>query len=197
MIATAYFFIRNKLFYKKNILQHPNTKIFGVQNIISPKGLEIGMNYVGFTHNKDVTLLNINGTLNLKGFYTIGIGCRFDIAPNAIVQIGSGGYINPFSKIIINNGLQIGDNCIISWECQFLDEDFHTISYEGKRNKNNSIVIGNNVWIGSGVKILSGSIIPDNCVIAAYSIIKGQFDEKNCLIGGHPAIIIKRNIHWN
>ena len=50
--------------------------------------------------------------------------------------------------------------------------------------------IGNNVWSGCGVKIYKGTVIPDNCVIASNSIVKGVFKEENSLIGGNPASII-------
>lgn len=35
------------------------------------------------------------------------------------------------------------------------------------------IVIGNNVWIGLNVIVLKGSIIGDNTIIAAGSVVKG------------------------
>ena len=92
--------------------------------------------------------------------------------------------------------LVIGDNCAISWDCQFLDEDFHNISYSGKRKVENSIIIGDNVWIGCGVKIYKGTVIPNGCVIASDSIVKGAFYVENSLIGGNPAKTIKENIEW-
>lgn len=125
--------------------------------------MNIGVNYVGFISPKDRTYLNINGELIIDGNYTIGRGCRFDIGENAVVEIGTGGYINANIKIIIMNGLSRGVNCSISWDCQFLNEDFHTISYEGKLEKSNKIIIGNNVWIVFGVKIYKGTHIPNGC----------------------------------
>jgi acetyltransferase-like isoleucine patch superfamily enzyme len=92
--------------------------------------------------------------------------------------------------------LTIGDNCLISWDCQFLDDDFHEIIYANKKNSENSIKIGNNVWIGCGVKIYKGTVIQDNCVIASNSIVRGVFNSQNSLIGGNPAKIIKENINW-
>jgi acetyltransferase-like isoleucine patch superfamily enzyme len=171
-------------------------KINGIENIETNGRLKIGLNYVGFIHKSDKTYLNINGKLSFKGDYSIGRGCRFDIGTNGIVSIGNGGYTNANTTFIIMHQLTIGDNCAISWDCQFLDEDFHEIFYDGKKNHDNSIIIGNNVWIGCGVKIYKGTVIPDNCVIASNSIIKDVFKEKNSLIAGNPAKIIKRNVQW-
>jgi len=185
-----------RLIYKKTILLHQKATIKGVKNIQCHKRLEVGIEYVGFMHKRDKTYLNIKGKLSIKGNYLIGRGCRFDIGENACVTIGDGGYINCNSSIIIMHKLSIGDNCAISWNCQFLDEDFHIIDYEEKKDIPNSIEIGNHVWIGCGVKIYKGTKISDGCVVASDSVVKGIFDKENCLIGGNPAKILKENINW-
>ena len=92
--------------------------------------------------------------------------------------------------------LDIGDNCAISWDCQFLDEDFHEISYSDKHKTENAIIIGDNVWIGCGVKIYKGTVIPRGCVLASDSVVKGKFHIENSIIGGNPAKVIKENIEW-
>ena len=186
-----------KIIYKKNILAHEKVLIKGIQNIKTENQLRIGVDYVGFCSPKDYTYLNISGQISFESKYSIGRGCRFDIGEGALVKIGKGGYINPFSMLIIMHKLTIGDNCVISWNVQILDEDFHSIQYNNKVEKNKEILIGNNVWIGSGVQIFQGTVIPDGCVVASNSIVRGIFYEKNCIIGGNPAKIIKEKINWN
>jgi acetyltransferase-like isoleucine patch superfamily enzyme len=186
----------NRLIYNKAILLHHKTTIKGIKNIQCHKRVDIGIEYVGFMHRTDKTFLNIDGKLNIKGNCSIGRGCRFDIGKDAVVSIGEGTCINCNSSIIIMHKFSIGDDCTISWNCQILDDDFHTIDYEGKKDTSNSIEIGNHVWIGCGVKIYKGTKIPDGCVIASDSVIKGKFDKMNCLIGGNPAKILKENIQW-
>ncbi len=121
----------------------------------------------------------------------------FDIGDGAEVNIGNDGYMNCNTNLIIMHRLDIGDNCVISWDCQLLDDDFHEISYEGKKEQENGIIIGNRVWIGCGVKIYKGTVIPDGCVIAANSIVRGVFTENKALIGGFPAKVIRENISWD
>ena len=187
-------FYRVKL--KKTFLLHQNVTIRGIENIETEGKLYVGINYVGFINHSDKTYLNINGKLKFNGNYSIGRGCRFDIGKNGHISIGKGGYIIANTTFIIMHKLTIGDNCAISWDCQFLDEDFHEIQYLGKKTNQKSIEIGNNVWIGCGVKIYKGTFIPDNCVIASNSIVKGVFTCENTLIGGNPAKVIKENIEW-
>lgn len=176
---------------------HQNVRINGIENIECNGKLEIGIRNTGFIHRTDKTYLNIKGKLLLKGNYSIGRGCRFDIGKGALVSIGTGGYTNCNTQFIIKNRLTIGDHCTISWGCQFLDDDLHEIDYEGKKVTENSIIIGNNVLIGCGVKIYKGTIIPDGCVISSDSVVRGEFSDENLLIGGHPATILKRNIKWS
>ena len=189
-------FILHKIFHKKTLLLHQNVKLKGVKNIDARERIEVGIEYNGFVHKTDKTFLHINGKLIIKGKYSIGRGCRFDIGENAIVTIGNGGYMNCNINLIIMHKLTIGDNCVISWNCQFLDEDFHEIAYAERRKRENSIRIGNNVWIGCGVKIYKGTVIPNGCVIASDSIVKGVFHVENSLIGGIPAKVIKEGITW-
>ena len=190
--SNLYFRIR----YKKNIYLHQNAYIRGIKNIEQSGKLSIGTGYYIFMHKTDKTLLNITGKLILKGEYTIGRGCRFFIGECGSITIGKDGYVSPNTTFIIMHQLVIGEKCYIAWDCQFLDEDFHEIKYQGKKETDNSITIGDNVWIGCGVKIYKGTIIPDNCVIAADSVVKGIFTERNSLIAGNPAKVIKKDVEW-
>ena len=55
------------------------------------------------------------------------------------------------------------------------------------------ITIGNNVWIGGGVRIVSGVTIGDNTVIAAGSVVTKAIPA-NVLAGGVPCKVIRENI---
>ncbi|MGH4767175.1 acyltransferase, partial [Klebsiella pneumoniae] len=62
--------------------------------------------------------------------------------------------------------------------------------------KDGNITIGENFHIGINVAINKGCLIADGCVVASHSVVNGVFLEKNCLIAGVPARVIKRNISW-
>ena len=48
------------------------------------------------------------------------------------------------------------------------------------------IQIGNNVFIGSGALLLPGTVVGDNCIIAARAVVKGTVPP-NTVVGGVPA----------
>lgn len=186
-----------KLMYGKFIFAHKNAELRGIQNIFPGKTLHIGTVTHEVNHKNDLTKININGRLIIEGdFYHIGRGCRIDVAEGKTLQIGKDGFINPFTSIIVRNAVTIGDGTYISWNCQILDEDYHEVHYEGKIEKDKKIEIGNHVWIGTGVSIYQGTKIADGCVVAANAVVRGVFDQKNCIIGGNPAKVIKENISW-
>jgi len=125
----------------------------------------------------------------------MGRGCRFAIHKGATCIL-NGCSITGSTNFIIDHYLEIGRGCQISWGCEFLDEDWHKIYYEGRQEKDPSIIIGDHVWIGSNAKILKGVKIANNTVIAANSVVTKSFSEENVLIGGYPARIIKEGVSW-
>jgi len=181
--------------YGRRIISAGNVEILGKNNIQTNDELRIGLNHVGFCSWRDVTRMNIDGSFVVNGRFSIGRGCRLDIGKNAVMVVG-GGFVNPMTNFVIMNGLQIGHGCAISWGCQFLDDDFHNISYNGRaKDRDPKIVIGNHVWIGCNCIILKGVVIPDGCVISAGTVVSQAFVQKNVLIAGNPARIIKENVY--
>lgn len=96
-------------------------------------------------HSSDVTYLNIGASLQINAEYSIGRGCRIIIGKSGSVKIGKGGYINSYTQVIIMNRLVLGNNCVVSWDCQFLEENFCEIDHSGKKQTDNTIEIGNHV----------------------------------------------------
>jgi acetyltransferase-like isoleucine patch superfamily enzyme len=195
-----FFFIRciGYRLRQKQVYAYKNTIIKGLDKLETKGALQIGLQDVGFMYKHDITFLNIRGRLVFEGEFSIGKGCRFDIGPEASVSVGKGGYVTAATTFIIMHRLVIGDNCAISWNCQFLDDDFHQLTYpDRKSSEDNSIVIGNGVWIGSNTCVYKGTRIADGCVVASNSVLKGVFSEKNVLIAGNPARIVKRDVKWS
>ncbi len=58
-------------------------------------------------------------------------------------------------------------------------------------------IIGDNVYIGTGAKIFGGLTIADNCIVAANSVVTKSIKQKNSIVGGAPARLIKKNNYYN
>lgn len=78
-----------------------------------------------------------------------------------------------------------------------MDTDYHNIvDIEGNIiNKDQQIIVGNDVWIGCRSMILKGSFIPQKSIIAAGSLISGKMEEESCIYTSEKKIL-KRQIAW-
>tara|TARA_R110002060_G_scaffold74577_1_gene83896 strand:+ start:11578 stop:12150 length:573 start_codon:yes stop_codon:yes gene_type:complete len=113
------------------------------------------------------------------------------------LDIGSNVSIHEFSYIDAQGGIKIGDNTSVAHNCSLISFD-HTWQDKCVPIKYNPLVlsaikIGNDVWVGCGVRILSGVTIPSRVVIAAGSVVtrKSIIDDTPSLYAGAPARKIK------
>ena len=59
-----------------------------------------------------------------------------------------------------------------------------------------NIDIGDNCYIGSGVKFAPSSGVSNNSVCGMGSVVTKKFEKESIVIAGVPAKIIKENINW-
>ena len=108
------------------------------------------------------------------------------------IEIGENFYSNHNLTILDCAKVTFGDNVFIGPNCSFYTAE-HPINYR-IRNKGfeyaEPITIGNNVWIGGSVTVLSGITIGNNAVIGAGSVVAKDIPN-NVVIAGNPAKIIK------
>ena len=119
---------------------------------------------------------------------------------NNVITIGKNASFCGKTEIVCLEGTKvtIGNNILSSSDVYIKTSDSHSIyDFDHKRvNIAKDVIIGNNVWLCQKASILKGSIIPNNCVVAYGSIVTKQFHDSNCIFGGNPAKIIKKNIEW-
>ncbi len=183
----------------KRITAHHNTEIRGLKNIVIEPGgsLSIGKVSMGFMHGGDRTFLNIEGELRIRGGVYLGKGCRLHAAPGGRIELDTC-YFTGLSRAIISHRLAIGRETVIAWGCEFLDRDWHTISYPGKQEKPAAlgIEIGERCWIGSDVKILKGVRLGAGSVVAANAVLTGSYPGGS-LIAGNPGRVIRSEVTWS
>ena len=108
------------------------------------------------------------------------------------IEIGENFYSNHNLVILDCAKVKFGNNVFIGPNCGFYTAE-HPLDAE-RRNKGlefaKPIIIGNNVWFGGGVQVLSGVNIGNNVVVAAGAVVTKNISD-NCVVAGVPAKKIK------
>lgn len=125
------------------------------------------------------------------------------------IKVGARSYgpIEIYDYGAINDFVEIGNYCSIALNVRFIlggnhdmnnffmfpCDDFGLPLNNPVSLSKGPIVIGDDVWIGFGVVILSGVNIGSGSVIAAGSVVIESFPPLS-VIGGNPARLIKRRL---
>ena len=88
--------------------------------------------------------------------------------------------------VIIHKDAVIGENCVIE----------SNVTIGGRNNNPKVPVIGNNVFIGTGARILGDVHIGDNSIVGANAVVIHDVPA-NCSVAGIPARILHENIDIN
>jgi acetyltransferase-like isoleucine patch superfamily enzyme len=127
------------------------------------------------------TLISRNATLNSKGGF-IEIGKRTSLGMMSII----------FSR---DCKVRVGNDVLLAAYCYLMGGGSHSmertdipVAYQGAEC--NGIDIGDNVWLGAGVKILDGCKIGRDSVIGTNSFVSSDIP-KFAVAAGSPAQIVK------
>lgn len=140
--------------------------------------------------DKNVELQRYPKNISIKEQVVLKEGVRIcSCNESAQIAIGKNTTVGFHTFIFSSSGVSIGDNCLIAPFVYIVDSDHEirkgTLINE-QPNSSAPVSIGNDVWIGTGAKILKGVRIADGAVIAAGAVVTGdiQADE---IFGGIPA----------
>lgn len=167
-----------------------------------PERVSFGMIHIGFfgiticSHDK--TIVRVEGTLVFKGRAHFGRSSKVYVRKGAKMVLGDNFKISSASSFDCMKKIDIGDDVLFAWDCLVLDYDGHAIYCEdGDRiNEDKPIIIGNYVWVGCRSTILKGTVIPDNCVVGAGTLLSGQKLEANSIVVGNPPKSRKKISGW-
>lgn len=110
-----------------------------------------------------------------------GRSVKYGIDISYRTQIGHGFYIGHFGGIVVNRVAVIGKNCNISQGV--------TIGQTNRGARAGSPVIGDNVFIGPGAKIIGNIKIGSNVAIGANAVVTKDVPD-NAVVAGVPARIL-------
>lgn len=166
---------------------------------ISTGLIQFGYGNVGiFDNKKSRSIWEVSGKIIFKGKCNIGHGSKISVGSSGVLILGENFVTTAETSIVAFTEIQFGNNCLLSWDILVMDTDFHKLKDELGNiiNKPRPIIIGDKVWIGCRCLILKGTIIPNNCVIGADSIVSKVLEKENCLYVGSPCKMVKENISW-
>lgn len=106
---------------------------------------------------------------------------RLGLAIPYRTDIGSGFYIGHFGGIVVNGQCVIGKNCNLSHGV--------TLGQANRGSKRGFPVIGDNVYIGPGAKIVGAVTVGDNAAIGANCVVTNDVPP-NAVVVGIPGRVI-------
>ena len=114
-------------------------------------------------------------------FHNLSMKLGFSIPINTF---GPGPAIVHYGTIVVAKGATIGANCRIH----------EGVTIGATNGSSRAATIGDNVFIGSGAKIIGDVTISSNVAVAANAVVVNDIIcENGCTVGGVPAKIISSN----
>ena len=187
-----------------------NSKVVVEENIRFPKGFSMKIGSNTNLHIGKNTVFSPNGfTLFNHTDLLIGEGC---------IIAGMEIFINEYSSVLMGNNcsfqtgrlrtgrnkrIEIGNDIMASWDVIFLPYAGHLMwDVETGKCINNttgeqqiSVVIEDHVWLGGECVLAENTRIGSGSIVAYRAFAKGIYPN-NCVIGGLPGKVIKKDIAW-
>lgn len=171
--------------FRSDVSFGPGVMTFGLPLITATEGASISIGAgVRLVSKSRATPLGVNHRVVIKA-----------LLPGARVSIGdetgiSGGTICALGSVTI------GKRCLLGANVMVFDSDFHPIhdplrvsAPAPEPTEDDAVVIGDNVFIGTGSTIIKGVRIGDNSVVGAGSVVT-QSVPANTIVAGNPARVV-------
>lgn len=116
------------------------------------------------------------------------------VVKQGYIRIGSNCSIGSQTTLSAVSGIEIGDHAIVAGQCYFGGGRYQTELGAGPMvtqglHTNGPVVLGDDVWIGAGARILDGVRIGDGAIIGAGAVVTRDVPG-NAIAAGCPATII-------
>lgn len=151
--------------------------------------------------DKCTFLITGNDNIIYIGEMASAIGATFCIEDsNNTIKIGNKSSLCGQILLAACEGtcIEIGEDMLASSNIELRTSDSHAIYNENNKRINmaENIKIGKHVWIGTGVRINKGVTIGEGCVVGNGSVVTRKIPNRNVIVAGNPAQIVKENIKW-
>lgn len=136
-------------------------------------------------------------------FGDISVQANGEVILHEYSKVGEGTRIMCVDKVEIGSYTAIGDNTTLcdnnnhpvspEFRKQMRQSDYYSDMRYWRHSAHSPIIIGENCWIGSNVRICKGVTIGDNAIVAACSVVTKDVPA-NAVAAGNPAKIVKTEI---
>ena len=116
------------------------------------------------------------------------------ICKQGYLKIGNNCSIGSQTTLSAVSGIEIGDHAIIAGQCYFGGGRYKTalgrgpMVSQGLQTKG-PVVLGRDVWVGAGVRVLDGVTVGDGAILGAGAVVTKDVPP-NAIVGGVPAKVI-------
>lgn len=153
-------------------------------------GMKLASVGKGVFFDKNVEIMRYPQNVSLRDHVVIKEGARICACnATALISIGKNTTVGYHTFIFASESIMVGDDCLIAPFVYLVDSDHQIekgININTQPNQTKPISIGNDVWIGTGAKILKGVTIGDGAIIAAGALVKEDV-APNTIVGGIPS----------
>lgn len=168
----------------------------------------------GMNFGRDIAL-RCPGRMSLGNNVTIDDGCALDargaagpedfsigadtliargtemVVKQGYLRIGANCSIGSHNTLSAVSGIEIGDHAIIAGHCYFGGGRYKTVLGAGPMvtqglETRGPVVLGEDVWVGAGARIIDGVRIGNGAIIAAGAVVTSDIPP-NAIFGGVPA----------
>jgi len=133
------------------------------------------------------------GSIRIAGACDILDGCMI-LTYGGDIRIGSRCNIQPYCVIYGNGGVELGEGVLVGPHVAIVANN-HTVDDPAsfileQPMSCRGVVIGDDVWIGAGARILDGVTVGRGAVVAAGAVVTRSVPER-AIVAGVPARIIR------
>lgn len=140
--------------------------------------------------------ITIGDRVRLSGKSCFAFSNHLESSPR--LDIGDDVFIGHDCRFAVADSVRIGRHCLLAGGVVIRDSDGHPLD-AGARRRNRPtpveaikpVVVGDDVWLGTGAIVLKGVRIGDRAVVGAGAVVTADVPP-DTVVAGNPARVVKR-----
>ena len=133
--------------------------------------------------------------VRLSGKSEFGFSNRLADEPE--LRLGDGTFVGHDCRFSVSRSVRIGRHCLLAGGVKIFDGDGHPTDARRRRlglptppENARPVVVGDDVWVGSGAIILKGVTIGDRSIVGAGAVVTRDVPP-DVIVAGNPARTVK------